>query len=121
MIFSLLASAIIAIFPFCLLASLKAKSLIFSFFLGDFLKAFPVLYFYRELAAKISSKDINLLNLKSSPSASGTLLLNINKLYSVFIFKPLISLKSNSRGTRVTSSSINFSSLVLTAEASTKS
>ena len=121
MIFFLLASVIITIFPFCLLASLEAKSPIFSFFLGDFLKAFPALYFYRELAAKTSFKDINLLNLKFSPSASDTLLLNINKLYSVFVFKPLISLKSNSRGARVTSFSINSSSLILTVKASTKS
>ena len=121
MIFFLLASVIITIFPFCLLASLEAKSPIFSFFLGDFLKAFPALYFYRELAAKTSFKDINLLDLESFLLALSTLLLNINKLYSVFVFKPLISLKGNSRGARVTGFSINSSSLVLTVEASTKS
>ena len=121
MIFSLSASAIIATFPFYLLAPLEAKGPIFSFFLGDFLKAFPVLHFYGELAAKTSFKDINLLNLESSPLALGTLPLNINKLYSIFVFKPLISLKGNSRGARVTGFSINSSSLVLTVEASTKS
>ena len=115
------ALAIIATFPFCLLAPLKAKGPIFSFFLGDFLKAFLALYFYRELAAKISFKDINLLNLESSPLALSTLPLNINKLYSVFIFKPLISLKGNSRDARVTSFSIDSSFLVLIVEASTKS
>ena len=121
MIFSLLALVIIATFPFYLLALLEAKGPIFSFFLGDFLKAFPTLCFYKELAAKIFFKDINPLNLESSPLASGTLPLNINKLYSVFAFKPLISLKGNSKGTRVTSSSIDSSSLVLTVKASTKS
>ena len=121
MISSLLASVIMATFPFCLLAPLKAKDPIFSFFLRDFLKAFPVLYFYRELTAKIFFKNINLLDLKSSPLASGTLPLNINKLYSVFIFKPLISLKSNSRGAKITGSSVDSSSLILTVEASTKS
>ena len=91
-----------AAFPFCLLTPLKAKGPIFSFFLGNFLKAFPALYFYGELAVKTSFKDINLLNLESSPSALGTLPLNINKLHSVFMFKPLISLKSNSKGAKVT-------------------
>ena len=66
-------------------------------------------------------KNINLLNLESSLLASGTLPLNINKLYSVFAFKPLISLKGNSRGTRVTSSSVDSSFLVLIVKASTKS
>ena len=121
MISSLSALVIIATFPFCLLAPLKAKGPIFSFFLGDFLKAFPAVYFYRELAVKIFFKDINLLNLEFSPLVSGTLPPNINKLYSVFIFKPLISLKNNSRGARVTGFSVNSSSLVLTVEASTKS
>ena len=121
MISSLSALAIIATFPFCLLAPLKAKSPIFSFFLGDFLKAFPALHFYGELAVKISFKNVNLLNLEFSPSVSGTLPLNINKLYSVFIFKPLISLKSNSRGARVTSFSVDSSFLVLMVEAGTKS
>ena len=121
MISSLLALAIIATFPFCLLALLKAKGLIFSFFLGDFLKAFLALYFYRELAVKISFKDINLLNLESSLLALSTLPLNINELRSVFIFKLLISLKSNSRGAKVTGFNINSSSSVLIVEVSTKS
>ena len=115
------ALVIIATFPFYLLASLKAKGPIFSFFLGDFLKAFSALHFYGELAAKIFFKDINLLNLESSLLALSTLPLNINKLYSIFTFKLLISLKGNSRGIRVTGFSVNSSSLVLTVEASTKS
>ena len=117
----MLAFAIITTFPFCLLTPLEAKSLIFNLFLGDFLKAFLVLYFYRELAAKISFKDINSLNLKSSLLISGTLPLNINKLHSVFIFKPLISLKDNSKSTKIISSSIDSSFLVLMVEASIKS
>ena len=121
MISFLSALVIIATFPFCLLAPLKVKGPIFSFFLGDFLKAFPTLCFYKELAAKIFFKDINPLNLESSPSASGTLPPNINKLCSVFVFKPLISLKGNSRGARVTDSSIDSSFLVLMVKASTKS
>ena len=76
--------------------------------------------FYGELATKSSSKNIDLLNLESSPYALGTLPLNKNKLYSILIFKPLTSLKSNSRGTKVTSSSTD-SSLILTVEASIKS
>jgi hypothetical protein len=60
-----------------------------------------------------------LLNLKSSLYTSGILPLNKNKLYSIFIFKPLTSLKSNSRGTRVTNSTD--SSLILIVKASTKS
>jgi Na+-driven multidrug efflux pump len=65
MISSLLASVIIAAFPFYLLALLKVKGsigLIFSFFLEDFLKAFLVLCFYRELAVKTFSKDVDLLD-----------------------------------------------------------
>ena len=69
---------------------------------------------------KSSSKDINLLNLESSPYTLGTLPLSRNKLYSIFIFKPLTSSKGNSRGTKVTGSSID-SSLILTVKASTKS
>jgi hypothetical protein len=84
------------------------------------LEAFPALYFYRELAIRLFSKDIDLLDLKSSLYALGTLPLNKNKLYSIFIFKPLTSLKSNSRSTRVISSSVN-SSLILIVKASTKS
>jgi hypothetical protein len=120
----LLALVIITTFPFCLLVLLKAKGFagsIFSFFLGDFLKAFPALRFYRELTAKIFSKDVNPLNLESSPLALGAFSLNINELYSVFTFKPLISLKDNSRGSRVTSFSVDFSFIILIVEASTKS
>ena len=123
MIISLLASVIITTFPFYLLALLKAKGfigLIFSFFLRDFLKAFLALYFCRKLATRLSFKDIDLLNLESSSYTLGTLPLNRNKLYSILAFKPLTSLKSNSRGTKVTGSSIN-SSLILTVKASTKS
>ena len=68
----------------------------------------------------LSSKDINLLNLESSPYILGILLLNRNKLYSIFVFKPLTSLKGNSRGTEVTGSSID-SFLILIVETSTKS
>jgi hypothetical protein len=94
---------------------------IFSFFLGDFLEAFLALYFYRKLVIKVSSKD--LLDLESSPLALGTLPLNRNKLYNIFAFKPLTSLKGNSRGSGVTSSSIDSSSssLALIVKASTKS
>ena len=109
-----------AVFPFYLLAPLKVKGPIFSFFLGDFLKAFPVLHFCGELAAKTFFKNVNLLDLESSLLALGILSLNINKLYSIFIFKPLISLKNNSRGAKVTSFSVNSFFLVLTVEASTK-
>jgi hypothetical protein len=106
-----------------LLALLKTKgsvSPIFNFFLRDFLKAFPVLYFYRELATKLSSKDINLLNLKSSLYTSGTLPPNKNKLYSILTFKPLTFSKNNSRGTKVTSFSTGFFSILI-VKASTKS
>ena len=65
-------------------------------------------------------KNINLLNLESSFYTLGTLPLNKNKLYNILAFKPLTSLKSNSRGTKVTSSSID-SSLILTVKTSTKS
>jgi hypothetical protein len=124
MISSLLALVIITAFPFCLLALLKAKGFIgpiFNFFLGDFLKAFPALHFYKELAVKTSFKDIDLLNSESSPLTLGTFPLNINKLCSISTFKPLISLKSNSRGLKVTGSSTNSSFLILIVEASTKS
>ena len=120
---SLLALVIIAAFPFRLLALLKARNSvgpIFSFFFGDFLEAFLALYFYGELVMRLSSKDIDLLNLESSPYTLGTLPPNRNKLRSIFAFKPLTSLKSNSRGTEVTSSGTD-SSLILTVEASTKS
>src|SRR6266702_5095652 len=120
MIFSLLALIIIAAFPFCLLVLLKAKdfiSPIFSFFLKDFLKAFLVLYFYRELIIKTSFKNIDLLNLKSSFLVSGTLPPNINKLYNIFIFKPLTFLKGNSKGLKVTSFGAGFFSLILIVKA----
>ena len=65
-------------------------------------------------------KDIDLLDLESSPYALGTLLLNKNKLYSIFIFEPLTSLKGNSRGTKVTGFNIDSFS-ILTVKASTKS
>ena len=123
MITSLLVLVIIAAFPFCLLALLKAKGFvgfIFSFFFRDFLKAFLALYFYRELAMGLSFKNIILLNLESSPYTLGTLSLNRNELYSIFAFKPLTSLKSNSRSTRVTGSSTDFF-LILIVKASTKS
>jgi hypothetical protein len=118
-----LALVIITTFPFCLLALLKAKSsvgLIFSFFFRDFLKAFLALCFYRKLVIRLSSKDIDLLDLESSPYALGTLPLNKNKLHSILAFKPLTSLKSNSRGAGVTSSSAD-SFLILIVKASTKS
>ena len=67
-----------------------------------------------------SSKDIDLLNSESSPYTSGILLLNRNELYSILVFEPLTSLKINSRGAEVTSSSTDFS-LILKVEASTKS
>ena len=106
-----------------MLALLKAKNSVgpvFSFFLRDFLEAFLALHFYRELVMRLSFKDINLLNLESSPYTLGTLPLNRNKLHSIFIFKPLTSLKNNSRGAKVTSSSTD-SSLILIVKASTKS
>ena len=123
MITSLLALVIIATFPFYLLALLKAKGsagLIFNFFLRDFLEAFLALHFYRELMTGPSSKDINLLDLKSSLYTLGTLPLNRNKLYSILIFKLLTFLKGNSGGARVTGSSTD-SSLILIVKASTKS
>jgi hypothetical protein len=95
---SLSTLAIIAAFPFFLLTLLEAKGSIgpiFIFFLGDFLGVFLVLRFYREPVIRISSKDIDLLDSKSSPLASRTLPLNRNELYSIFILKPLISLKGN--------------------------
>jgi hypothetical protein len=69
---------------------------------------------------KSSSKDIDLLNLESSPYTLGTLPLNRNKLYIILAFKLLTSLKGNSRGTGVTSFGTN-SFLILIVEASTKS
>jgi hypothetical protein len=69
---------------------------------------------------RLSSKDINSLDLKSSLYTSGTLPLNKNKLHSILAFKPLTSLKGNSRDTGVTGSGTD-SSLILIVEASTKS
>ena len=84
--------------------------------------------FYKELAIKTSSKDVDLLDLESSLLdlessllALGTLPLNRNKLYSIFAFKPLTFLKGTNKGPKVTSSSINPSPLALTVKASTKS
>jgi hypothetical protein len=84
------------------------------------LEAFLALYFYEELVTKSSSKDVDLLNLESSPCALGTLLLNRNELCSIFAFEPLTSLKGNSRGAKVTGSSVD-SSLILIVEAGIKS
>ena len=69
---------------------------------------------------KLSSKDVDLSDLESSPYTLGTLPPNRNELCSIFAFKPLTSLKGNSRGAGVTSSSVD-SSLVLIVKASTKS
>jgi len=118
------ASAIIATFPFFLLALLKARDSagpVFNFFLKYLLKTFLALRFYRELAVKISFKDVDLLNFESSPLVLGTLLLNKNELRSIFAFKPLTSLKGNSRGAKVTESGVNPFSLVLIVKTSTKS
>jgi hypothetical protein len=123
MITSLLALVIITTFPFYLLALLKAKGFInpvFNFFFRDILEAFLALHFCGELATRLSSKDIDLLDLESSLYALRTLPLNKNKLYNIFIFKPLTSLKGNSRGARVTGFSTDFS-LILIVKASTKS
>ena len=123
MITSLLTLVIIAAFPFCLLALLKARGSvgpIFSFFFRDFLKAFLALYFCRELIIKLSFKNIDLLNSKSSFYILSTLPLNKNKLCSILIFKPLTSLKGNSRGTKVTGFSTDSSSILI-VKAGTKS
>ena len=77
--------------------------------------------FYKKLAIKTSSKDVDLLDLETSLLALGTLPLNRNEIYSIFMFKPLTSLKGTNRGSRVTSSSTDFSPLDLTVKASTKS
>ena len=86
----------------------------------NFLKAFLALYFYGKLATRSSSKDINLLNLKSSPYTLKTLPPNRNELCSIFMFKPLTSLKGNSRDTKITSFSTDSSSILI-VKASTKS
>ena len=123
MITSLLALVIIAAFPFCLLVLLEVKSSagpIFNFFFRNFLEAFLALCFYGELVTRLSFKDVDLLNLESSLYTLGTLPLNKNKLYNIFMFKPLTSLKGNSRGTGVTGFGIDFF-LILIVEANTKS
>ena len=123
MITSLSASVIITTFPFYLLVLLEAKSsvsLIFSFFLRDFLKAFLALYFCGELVTKLSFEDIDLLDLESSFYTLGILFLNRNKLYSIFAFKPLTSSKGNSRGAEITGFSAD-SSLISIIKINTKS
>ena len=124
MISSLSILVIIATFPFYFLALLKVKSSIasiFSLFLRNFLKAFPALRFSRELIIKISTKGINLLDLKSSLLILGILSLNRYKLSNIFTFKPLTFLKGNSKSAKVTNFSTDSFSLVLTVEASIKS
>jgi len=79
------------------------------------------LRFYKELIAKAFSRDIDLSDSKSSPLVLSILSLNRNELYNIFAFKFLTSLKGNSRGTGVTESGINPSSLVLIVKASIKS
>jgi hypothetical protein len=69
---------------------------------------------------RLSSKDVDLSDLEFSPYTLGTLPPNRNKLRSILAFKPLTSLKGNSRGAGVTGSSAD-SSLVLIVKASTKS
>ena len=95
--------------------------MLFRSFLKNFLKAFLALHFSGELIIKISAKGVDPLNLKSSFLALGTLSLNRHKLPNIFIFKPLTFLKSNSKGIRVTGSSINSFFLVLMVKASIKS
>ena len=85
------------------------------------MEAFIALRFYKELVTKTSSKDVDLLDLESFPLALGILPPNRNKVYSIFAFKPLTSLKGTNRGPRVTGSGIDPSSLALTVKASTKS
>jgi hypothetical protein len=79
------------------------------------------LRFYKKLVIKISSKDVDLLDLESSLLALETLPPNRNKVRSIFMFKPLTSLKGTNRGPRVTSSSTDPSPLALMVKASTKS
>jgi hypothetical protein len=69
---------------------------------------------------KLSFKDVDLLDLKSSSYTLGILPLNRNQLCSIFTFKSLTSLKGNSRGTKVTGFNTD-SSLILIVEASIKS
>ena len=79
------------------------------------------LRFSKELIIKISIKGVDLLDLKSSLLALGTLPLNKYKLPNIFIFKPLTFLKGNSKGAKITGSGADSFSLVLTVEASIKS
>ena len=85
------------------------------------MEAFLALHFCKELAIKISFKDIDLSDLKSSLLALGTLSLNKNKLRSIFVFKPLTFLKGTNRGFGVTDFSTNSFPLVLMVKTSTKS
>ena len=93
----------------------------FSFFLEDFLEAFPALYFCGEPVTKSSSKNIDLLDFEFFPSTLGTLLLNRNEFCNTFIFKPLTSSKNNSRSARVTGSNTDSFFLFLIVKAGTKS
>ena len=77
--------------------------------------------FSGELITKISAEGVDLLDLKSSFLALGTLPLNRYKLPNIFTFKPLTFLKSNSKGAKVTGSSTDSFFLVLMVEASIKS
>ena len=79
------------------------------------------MHFSGELIIKISTKGVDPLDLKSSLLALSTLLLNKYKLPNIFTFKPLTFLKGNSKSAKVTSFGVDFSSLVLTVEASIKS
>ena len=79
------------------------------------------LYFSGELIIKISTKGVDLLNLKSSLLILSTLLLNKYKLSNIFTFKPLTFLKGNSKSARVISFNTDSSSLVLIVEANIKS
>ena len=79
------------------------------------------MHFSGELITKISAKGVDLLNLKSSFLALNTLPLNRYKLPNIFIFNPLTFLKGNNKSTKITSSSVNSFSLVLTVKASIKS
>ena len=85
------------------------------------METFLTLHFYKELAIKTSFKDINLLNLESFLLALKTLPPNRNKLCSIFIFKPLTSLKGTNRGLKITSFGTDFFPLTLIVKASTKS
>ena len=76
--------------------------------------------FYRELVIKISFKDVDPLNSKSSLLILGILSLNRNKLYNIFIFKLLTSLKGNSKSIKITGFNANTSFLILIVKASTK-